>query len=89
MVFVIAPEVNMESVCIECGKKNSGGLYKVYTGGSIQLLQCVSDFAVISGNVVYVVRLPTPFCLSLLASLRPTAADLSTNTSNMMRSFFY
>ena len=31
-------------VCIECGKRNSDGLYRVYTGGSIQLLQCVSQY---------------------------------------------
>lgn len=31
------------SVCIECGEYSSSSVFKVYSAGSIQLSQCVSD----------------------------------------------
>ena len=35
-------DTGFSSVCVECGKINQQTLYKRYTGGSIQLSQCVS-----------------------------------------------
>ena len=39
----VMASVVQKCVCIECGRRNAGALYRQYTGGSIQLLQCVSE----------------------------------------------
>ena len=35
------------SVCVQCGKINTQALYKKFTGGTIQLSQCVGLFSIV------------------------------------------
>ena len=41
MLLTMAP-ADSGSLCIECGKDNNRALYKEFSGGTIQLSQCVS-----------------------------------------------
>lgn len=51
------------SVCVQCGKTNTQALYKKFTGGTIQLSQCVST---------KITGLSTSCCRSIITVVRMT-----------------